>query len=464
MEVITYQNIKVDGIPLKRILALTIDHSSNNHATATVLCEVDYEEGKDCISRMDETTGIAISTTAEGQPSKLFCGIVSNAKLESEGDYTTMYVELVSSSALLDIQKNKKSFQNTGKTYEQILNDALGGSGTINFAVSDKAIGNLIMQYNETNWEFTKRMAAVFNAPVIASIISKKPYLTIGLPPANRTVTIDSTKKTVAVNGLKFNSMSQNNLISGVNQADTAASGSTSYSYAFIGDNLSMNGVTQRISSVSAVLVDGILTMSYTCAKESGFAQPVTKNVQASGKMFKGTVKAVQLDKVQVHLVDVDSSYDGGGTHWFPYSTLYSSQDGSGFYCMPEVGDTVRVFFPSNNEGDAFAASSVNVSPLDNVKHKKWRVPKGKEILMTEEGLYITCKENKIFINLVDEDGISIYSEKDINILSTANINIQSNKELIMHAQNNMFIGTGESSIDITKEKIALSSENVVIN
>lgn len=479
MAVITYKTIKVDGIPYQKIRSLTIHHELNNHATAYVVGEVDYNEGKDCISRMDETTGIMISTSSEGQPEKLFCGIVSNARLEQETGYSVLYAELVSASALLDLEKNKKSFQNTGKTYEQIINDALAGSGTINFQVSDKAIGNLIMQYNETNWEFIKRIASVFNAPVVPSIHTKKPYVTIGMPAANRTVTIEGDKQSVSVGCFDFKRSANSKGATG--GQGSAGSGAYSYGYAYIGDKLSMGGATQTIIGVDAVLEDGILINRYSCQSGKGGSSQgagasassggagggngaTGGNAQASGKMFTGKVQAVQADKVQVHLVDVDASYDGGGTHWFPYSTLYSSQDQSGFYCMPEVGDTVRVFFPSSSEGEAFAASSVNVSPLDNVKHKKWRTPGGKEILMTEEGLYITCKENAIYINLEDENGISIYSDKDINILSTANIRIDSKKELTMHAENNMYIGTGESSIEMTKDKISLSGENVVIN
>ena len=45
-----------------------------------------------------------------------------------------------------------------------------------------------------------------------------------------------------------------------------------------------------------------------------------------------------------MHLVDIDSEYDGAGNVWLPYSTAYSSSDGSGFYCMPAEGDQV-VFF-----------------------------------------------------------------------------------------------------------------------
>ena len=493
MAVITYKTIQVDGIPFTKIQKLTIDHGLNQHATATIIGEVDYDAGKDCLSRMDETTGIMISTTSEGQPAKLFCGVVSTARLEHETAYATMYVELLSASALLDIQKKKKSFQNTGKTYEQIINDALEGSGTINFAVSDKPIGNLIMQYGETNWEFILRMANVFNAPVVPSIHVKKPYVTIGMPSANRTVKMEGTKKSIGVGCVSLARKKQNGLPTAGSQSN-AASGAFSYEYGYIGDNLAMDDMTLRISGVHAVLEDGILKMQYECnlksggsasggvssavagasqaaaggasggSTSSGGASQATGNKNSSGKMFTGKVMAVNADKVQVHLLDIDPSYDGGGSHWFPYSTLYSSQDESGFYCMPEVGDTVRVFFPSNNEGEAFAASSVNVSPLDNVKHKKWRTPGGKEILMTEEGLYITCKENKIYINLEDANGISIYSEKDVNILSTANITINAKDKLTMHAENNMYLGTGETSIEMTKDKIALSGENVVVN
>jgi hypothetical protein len=456
METITFENIKIEQIPFKKIISMTITHSVNNHATASVMGEVDYKEGTDCLNRIDESTGVKITTTAKDQPSVLFCGIIANANLDSESEYATLSVDLVSTSMLLDIQKNKKSFQNTSKTHEEILKQALGGSAGINFAVSDRPIGSLVMQYNETNWEFTKRMASVFSAPIVANIASPKPYITVGLPQAARTVSAEQSKQSVSVKGIKSTAQS------GAGQG--SAMGISSYAYAYVGDNISSGGTTQRIRTISSTLTNGILVSTYAFSRESGFVQPIIYNTQASGKMFSGTVQAVEKDKVQVHIVDIDSSYDGGGSHWFPYSTAYSSSDGSGFYCMPEVGDTVRVFFPSNKEENAFAASSANVSPLDNPKHKKWKTPGGKEILLTEEGLFIICKENKIFINMIDEEGISIFSDKDINICSSSNINLQANGELSMYAQNNLLLGTAESYIDITKDNISLAAKNVIIN
>lgn len=42
----------------------------------------------------------------------------------------------------------------------------------------------------------------------------------------------------------------------------------------------------------------------------------------------------------------------------------------------------------------------------------------GKQILMTEDGLAITCKEGKLYLKLSDEKGIEIISDMDINITS----------------------------------------------
>ena len=102
-----------------------------------------------------------------------------------------------------------------------------------------------------------------------------------------------------------------------------------------------------------------------------------------------GKVTAVLADKVQVFLNSVDLQEDSSSNWWFPlfpYSTAYSSSDGSGWYSMPAVGDEVRVFFPSGNEADAFAASSVAKNVREKVTDKCWSGLNGKQILMTRRG------------------------------------------------------------------------------
>lgn len=469
METISYLNLSVDGTPITKIVSLSIQHAINQHATAELVGEAPLSAAGDFAKRCDETTKVTITTKASGQPAVIFCGLVASVGVEKQETYGLVKLSLKSTSYLLDTEKKNKSFQNTGKTYEQILKEAYGSQANLTMNVSDKAIGSIVMQYSETNWEFTRRIAANFNAPVFANVDTEKPNITIGLPSSGKSYTLKDVEYDYG----------------------SSLGGGTSIKtqqYMYLGDKVSYGGQTERVKQLSATIVSGILTTTVAVAQDSGFEAQhalmsagigavlggealgsgtngvgVTTNAAVSGKMFTGIVQAVKKDKVQVHLVDIDAEYDGGGNYWFPYSTAYSSSDGSGFYCMPEEGDTVRVFFPSGKEGEAFAASSVNVSPLDNPKHKKWRSPAGKEILMTEEGIFITCKENKIFINLANEDGITISCDKDINICSKTNISVMANEKMVLQADNNIIISTAESYIDMKPDKIEVGAVNVTI-
>ncbi|MBQ2802100.1 MAG: hypothetical protein IJF03_12040 [Lachnospiraceae bacterium] len=470
METISYLNLKVEGTPINKITKLDIQHGINQHAMAELVGEAPLQEASDFAQRCDETTKIVISTSAAGQPAIIFCGMVAKVSVEKQDTYGLIKFSLKSTSFVLDVQKKNKSFQNTGSTYEQILKQTYDSKASLTMNVSDKAIGSIVMQYNETNWEFTRRMAANFNAPVFTSVDKQKPHITIGMPASGKTYQLKDVEH-------DFGSS-----MGGGTELKT-------HQYMYLGDKVSYGGKTERVKNLKSSLVSGILTTVVSVGEESGFEAQhalmtanggslggeaytgtggngvgVTTNASVSGKMFTGIVQAVKKDKVQAHLIDIDAEYDGGGNYWFPYSTAYSSSDGSGFYCMPEVGDKVRIFFPSGKEGEAFAASSVNVSPLDNPQHKKWRSPAGKEILMTEEGIFITCKENKIFINLANEDGITISCEKDINICSKTNISLMSEKKMTVQAENNILISTAESYIDMKPDKIEIGAANVTIS
>ncbi|MCH5345359.1 MAG: hypothetical protein J1E64_15135 [Acetatifactor sp.] len=467
MEVITYSNIVVEGFPFKKILSVSIEHAPNEHAKAEIVGEVETEVGQNQVQRVDETTMITVSTTAEGQPEVLFCGCVGNLSMEQENEYSRVNLLLYSTSRLLDMTLKNKTYQNTAKTYGQIIQADIADVGDLHMMVSDKAIGQLIMKYNETDWNFMKRMASQLNAPLIANLYSQRPQVYIGMPPAARTIEVESTSFSYGSDIDSF-AQSSNSMVQ-----DFAGEQVESYQYGYLGDEILMNGQSRYAKSVHAYLEDGILRIKYgllaaTAASAggsmAGIAVPATANTQASGKMMKGIVQAVQGDKVQVYLTDVDASYDEGGNWWFPFSTAYSSGDGSGWYCMPEVGDEVRVFFPSGNEGEAFAASSVCANPPSNPRHKSWKAPGGKEILLTDEGMYIIGKSGKMYINLTDETGVEIHSDKDINITSDAKISISAADEIHVVATNEIIIGTDNAYLDLTRDNAILAADQVLIN
>lgn len=453
METITYQNIKIEGAPIKKITKLEISNAINSYGEVHLSGEVELAEGDSFVNRADESTCITIETSASGQPPVLFKGVVESTSISKFAEYAVLNIVLRATASKLNLRKEKRSFQNTGNTYEEVLNKVLDGKAKLQMNVSDKAVGKLVVQYNETAWEFTLRMASEFGAPLCSNVETDLPVLTIGVPKTGRSYSLSDVEYEFSDVGMKTSTM----------QGDTSMSGIATRQFVTLGDTINYGGQTQQVQRYTATLRDGILMIYIGAAPDTGFSQVPITNTQVSGKMFLGEVKAVKRDTVQVHLLDIDAEYDAGGTLWLPYSTAYSSSDGSGFYCMPQEGDRVRVFFPSDNEKDAFAASSVNVSPLDNTLHKKWRSPAGKEILLTEGGIFITCNDQKVFINLEDEAGISICSDKDINICSNNNILVYAQNLLKIQSEEKILLSTGTSYIDMTSTSIEMGANNVVI-
>ena len=65
-------------------------------------------------------------------------------------------------------------------------------------------------------------------------------------------------------------------------------------------------------------------------------------------------------------IMDFDSNTRTAGQYWFPYSTVAGSSDGSGWYCMPEAGERIRIYFPEGDEGKAYAISALSGNTLGN--------------------------------------------------------------------------------------------------
>ena len=472
METISHLNLSVSGFPFTKITHMSISHECNCHGKAVIIGELDHATAEECVQRTDEHTFVTISTSADGQPEKLFCGYVETVSVQNQAQYSSVQLSILSASCKTDIVKHKKSFQNTSKTYGDILTQAANNTADIHMMVSDKAIGSLVVQYNETEWEFALRMASQLAAPLTTDIVAPKAQIYVGLPPARRTHDVNTNFVESAVDN-NFHAFIDLNYGKAMHE-DFLNQEIKSYEYGFLGDIVTLNGAPKTIKGITAQLVDGILTMTFSvlsgnAGKAAGgsissLAIPPLPSNQTAGKMMRGTVKKVLRDKVQVHLIDIDPEYDGGGTWWFPYSTAYSSTDTSGWYCMPEEEDTVRVFFPSGNTGDAFAASSVCVDPPDVPRHKRWKAPGGKQILLTDEGIYIICEEGKIYINLLQDSGIEIQGDKGVNIVSATSVSIQAQSEIEIAAENQIVVGTPNAYLMITKDAATLTAPTVNID
>ena len=75
----------------------------------------------------------------------------------------------------------------------------------------------------------------------------------------------------------------------------------------------------------------------------------------------------------------------------------------------------------------------------------------------------IIGREGKLFIGLTDEKGIEIISDKNITITSACNVEIQAGDTVNLVAENHILIGTQSAYMDIRKEGVTLTGENIVL-
>ena len=192
IEPITHENITVEGFPFHKILNLKIAHTVNEYASCLVVGEMEADTAAEILKRTDETTRVDVVTSAPGQPQKLFSGVVADIYTEAETQYVVLTLKLYDMCSRLDIQKRNRTYQNTAKTYGQIIEDCLAGSGNSSVTATDEPIGELIMQYGETNWEFVKRMASHLSVPIVTDITAAKPNFFVGMPPSEQAKDLSS--------------------------------------------------------------------------------------------------------------------------------------------------------------------------------------------------------------------------------------------------------------------------------
>ncbi len=425
---INFNHLVIEGVSYLHVLKLDIRQAVNAHARAEVIFTIDIQAGKKYMEEVQEMEAVSI-----GIPKVIFIGVIENAKIQYEDTYATIALKLISTTSLWDVQRVNRSYQIIGDSYSTIMNKAINGNGIIEFQGKDKISETMIVQYKETTWEFILRLAAECGEVVYVDPASRVPHIFIG-------------------------SSGQSGSYSG-NVAGTEAFSGRAEQYVPLTGKV--NG--RNISSSSTVMENGQLVSSYESKALSGLLS--TQKPKFGGRVMAGTVKAVKKDQIQVHITDLDGEFDGGSNTWFPYSTAYSSEaNHSGIYCMPVEGDSVRVFFPSEDLSQAFASSSNTMRGLlEDHEEKCFQTPQGMKVLFMKDGLHLMCNNKMIVIELLKDGRVNFYSETSIEVHAGGNVEFSASEGNIqIESGDYIHMATGNSLISIDKSEITMVSDRIM--
>lgn len=456
LSVIAYNNLQISPYKLTNLIDLKITKKMNDHARLHFTGIVS-EELKDSYVEMTEVqTKIQVSQIDEqANHTPLFAGIILRIEIKAVRDIYYIEVEAVSHTYTLDVKRKSRSFQHKDMPYIALLQEVVSGYPGVDImdmASNGANLEKFTIQYQETDWQFLKRMASRFYTGLIPASSFDKPKFYFGVPEGGYNGRLEDFHYSIRKELSNFRISSENDT-RGIEEGDFIYYEAETDKVLDIGSEVDFKGKTLVVSEVHTAMKNSLLKHRYILCSKKGMTQNAIYHQGITGISLQGKVIAVEKDNVKVHL-DIDKEQSIGKAWWFPYSTAYTAEGNSGWYCMPELNDYVRIYFPSRKEEEAIAMGSVRKdseikekNKLGNPDIKYFRTAFGKELMFSPEEIVITGKDGEIFIKLNEKDGIQIFSQKNIKIISQADITMNAEKKISITAKDEINITCKESSI-----------------
>jgi hypothetical protein len=468
---ITPENIRVKlgDLQLTKVHGLKITAQINDHARIYLSGVIEAEDRDRYLEKVDSSTTIEVEANLPeqaGSPYPLFKGIITGMEIKMVREIYYLVVEGASFTYQMDVELKKKSFQDINMRYRDLIAQIAESYSNADFifdqAYEKRLTARVFLQYQETDWNFIKRVVSIFNLGIIPDLTVTAPKFWIGLP--NRNDLGELAQFHYRVRKPMGDYRKAVDYIKDLSEDDAIAYEVESDRPLRLGDPVTFQGCRWIISQYTATLQEGILRFVYTLSTLAGTRQRQTFNGKIHGLTLEGRVIQVQDDTLRVHL-DIDDHQDPETAHWFTYTTLYTSEGHTGWYCMPELGDAVRLYFPTINEDDGVIVDSVRRGERESERIQKpevkyFRTIHEKEMRFDEQQIQIAGRGSSLMVRLNQEKGVEIYSGWDMHITAEENLNIDSDKKISVSVGNEIEM-TCKDSHTLMNEEVVMTAKRI---
>lgn len=436
-EAIDYRQIKISTFDLKYVKSLKVTASINNHSTLDLVCIISEDRKDDDIHTSYNTPIEVYAETDEGKKT-IYIGIITEIKVKKGAEYYELHIKAKSYTYLMDIKKKSRSFQNINMNIIDLIYAITKPyyKAVFNYYIDNDPVNRLWVQYNETDWEFLKRLASYYNAGLFPNSTLEGVHYFVDTPELeSKSLEINEYVATKLFDA--YEEMKEND-IPDSNEIDYITYKVKSYELLELGDNIIFKDQAFYVSNFTYEIKDNnsILENTYVLQLKNGQKQKRLYGDDLSGISLNGTVLEVSGDKIKVKL-DIDQEQDSSEAYWFTYSTLAASTDGSGWYFMPEVNDRVRIYFPTSDEEDAFAISCIQQINGDPAV-KYISTIYGNKVIFSSDSVTITADNNATIV-LGKGGGISV-SGGSISLNASESINIRAEDSIVISGKSNVEI------------------------
>ena len=493
---IPISNLLVTPYEIRQLLEVKIQQKINEHGMLYLKGILSNAQEENYAELSTKGTNVALSALdAYGEEYIVFQGVVKDVSIQVAQEIRYIEVHAISYSYLLDVEKKSRSFQNKKNSYTDLAKQVTAdyaAADVIDVVTNGVPTNKFIVQHMETDWEFLKRLASHFHTGLICDVRFDVPKYFFGIPEVPA-LELDNTDYSVKKDMQRFNRLSENG-VTGLKEHDFICYEVETKCLMRIADAVMFRKKKLYVSEITSFAHKGLFISRLVLMPKKGLSQLHKKHNNIVGASFGGHILESKNDQVKVTL-DIDKGHDPGEPCFFPYSTIYSSQDGSGWYCMPETGDTVRIYCPDGEDDHAYAISSVHEQVDEAELHQRnsganasggsggggMRGSGGagdysgqrddpsvksltygdKEIRLTPEGVYIIM--DSAMITLTDE-GITMMCENDIAFKSDKNIMLCAEEDVNIVGDSGVEIMCGDTAGILIEENVQVVGQEVHAN
>lgn len=446
-EIIDEKVIIKTEIPLLSVIEMEICQKENEHGTIRIQAQTREENVKEI--QNTDWSGSRIVVLKKDQPDiPLFYGKVCKLICNRENRFVGLEIEGAGATTDLDRDKRKRAFQNVEMTYKQVIKKIAEGyekAGYIWMLGNDKKMEIPLIQYEETDWEFLKRICSHFHSVMIPDLKTGKPEFFLGIPQG-----VERSMEGVEILGEGFQNICGGSECHerGVHNKPVFELDAMTRQNWQMGDYLTYRGGRYRVFRKIVVFQNGELVFFYRLGTEGVCWREKTYNKLLAGLRLEGIIQKSREESVYVKL-DIDSST--GADYPWPWAPETNNL----CYCMPEVGTKAVLYLPTQEEKDGL----VVLAAVKNLNNNRYNNPQNREFITAyhkKTGLYpdrlvMEGADSAVSLSMEDLSGISLRSNSSISFQAAGKVSVKG-KNVSVTAPMEIECKTQDANIEISRD------------
>ncbi len=380
---------------------------------------------------LDERVEIT-SKDENGLEEILFTGIFEGADLKEEGGQALFSIRAVSDTWKMDLERKSRSFQDVSMTYKDVAESITRTyDADMTWDIPDKTLDYPLIQYGETDYCFLRRILSHLSKDITVTDSQEGIHFCAGLRKGRSLGSLDLNRYEHAL--ILFDDHTKVRQEASQKQIGYELSDMDDIR---VGDILSIKGRTYYVMEVTAEFKRQILSCTCRVFPIQCFE---TERIHADtlrGRVITGRVLETKQETVRLHL-SIDKEQTVKGAYDFPWRSV----TGNLFYCMPEKGSRVALYFGGNEENHASVIYAIRengekCSELTDCRDRYFSTDHGKRMYLRPSTMGLSNPSNEnAEISLEDDTTLQMKTVNRVSLLAEGEVELKGKNVVVTAPQ-----------------------------